>query len=554
MSVARYPTKRLQRLASMVCGDFPATDRTLMEEAFDIVEYRGLNAHEALLKAQLERTSPLAQAANLTRLVSESPPLESRRLMVLDRANFAELLYFWTIRGCLLPFGDDVRVVGLPVEAFGAGVDLSPLLPWVAASPVPEKPELVVSTGRGAREAVRRRLLDLGLVEYTGHTMTRYFGDPPDGRHATEFALWDSQAVPVTERGLEQIDLATLAPGSNYLRLRPPQAFASRRFRYGGWLAVEIKDLPLPLPLNRTAAGRILANADGYQQRLVVTTDARASDLHFPSFTMPSAEEALSDFMAEFGRTARMSAPGNLAATLLGRLDSVAELDVLVSDTAERIVLFLARGDASGRLTPRTLDQVVGEIRCKRRVAAVPLAGLVRYGFVQRGIQVQCPTCRFEDFFLFAELDEHVSCRGCRTRIPVPTVDEGGRETRVSYRLDSLTARAVAADILPVMQAIRRLIPEGHLADGHALWPGVEILRSGQAGVEVEIDVLIGRGSTVTVCEAKTRAEGLTPAQASRTITVAAEIGAQAVFYARVGDYSTRVRKLADRHGAQLLR
>jgi hypothetical protein len=109
------------------------------------------------------------------------------------------------------------------------------------------------------------------------------------------------------ERGLVQTDLAALAPGANYLRLRPPEEFASRRFRYGGWMAVDIQGLPTPLPLSRTAANRMIPKSDGYGEHLVVTTAVTPNDLHFDTFTLPTSEEALADFFAEFGRTARPS-------------------------------------------------------------------------------------------------------------------------------------------------------------------------------------------------------------------------------------------------------
>jgi hypothetical protein len=285
----------------------------------------------------------------------------------------------------------------------------------------------------------------------------------------------------------------------------------------------------------------------------VVTTTATPNDLYFDNFTLPTTDEALADFLSQFGRTARPSPHGHLAATLLGRLESLGDLDILASGLGERIVRLLSRTDESGRLNPRLLAHIASELQRSGRDCGKALSALIRHGFVQRGVQARCSVCQFVDFILLAELDESIQCRGCRARFALPAADDNGRETPISYQLDSLTARTIALDVFPVLQAIRRLVPEGQLAEGHALWPGIEILRTGQRDVELELDTMLGRGQTVTICEAKTRAEGLSLDQVRRIIGFAEEIGAGVMVYASEGDYSTRVRKYAEAHGAQLI-
>ncbi|MHB8696187.1 MAG: hypothetical protein ACYDHH_33665, partial [Solirubrobacteraceae bacterium] len=302
---------------------------------------------------------------------------------------------------------------------------------------------------------------------------------------------------------------------------------------------------------------------------------------------LPTAGQALHDWVGDHGFTLTRSQDGRDAEALLRRLGSLDALDVLAD--RKRLALlqalapksrpklarrFIAEANAAGvRLNEAAMAEKLADIgifleveaRSANDIATTMRPGtrkrdvfellpvLVEAGFVRRAHEVRCPECRFLMLLDLVEQDEFVRCRACGERFVLPVVDESGQhEPQLRYRLDGLMARAVDQDVLPVLLTLRAARPPVDHPDLFFAWPGVEVTKDGAA--PVDIDLLISNGNIVWAFEVKQNATGLKAPQLRRLMEAAAALGARPGIAAAEGEFAPELVERVLEASGQVLR
>jgi hypothetical protein len=585
LKVPTFRSAHLRRLSTVVWGRIDDEDRPEYEKGFEITETDAEDAFVALVEAQIDQISVQTQSAYLMGAYFASGYWNNRVVFVFNRASFNELVSFWNMRSRLVSFGGGARIVGLPFEALEIPAALAPLRRWVAEESYEIiKPDLELAPwGKRALEAAPVALKRAGFRQIEGLPHRSYAPENlPADRAGLEFGGFTGMSGPFN-RGMHFDTVVALGQGDNLIRFVPPAQFQPRHW---GSVQFDLTNLPLAFPLNDAAAARSHPNAsagiDGWTIRMA--NGGQPFDL---PVRLPTAEEALEDFLSPHQLRAQLSQPGRYAQALLRRIGSVEHLAALASDESIQIIdtltprsakklaqyirrevfdklgggiddntleEILGRQELFLELPARTLSELAGELGRPRRDLAPALGRLVDVGLATRGASLRCPHCNYPDFFPLPELDERLVCRGCRLDFPLPVLDASGRqEQSLHYRLDGLMAQAMDQDLAPALLLLRRFVGVGFGNPKALYWPGLELYRGEAADCETEIDLLVANDGDVVLGECKRRAEGLSAEEVDRRAALAAEVGARPVFAALEGEFSKDTRAAVVSHGGYLL-
>jgi hypothetical protein len=301
---------------------------------------------------------------------------------------------------------------------------------------------------------------------------------------------------------------------------------------------------------------------------------------------LPSAAEALVDYLSPHQLRGVLSQAGRYTQALLRRLGDPQRLEAMASDEAiailddltpqsakklaqhirreviernggiatltdEALEEIVGRQELFLELPAKTLNELVSDTSLPKRDLAAALAQLVAAGLIVRGAALRCPHCAYPDFFLLGELNEDLSCRGCRLTFGLPVVDRSGRnEQPLHYRLDGLMAQAMDQDLAPVLLLVRRFAASNPRA---LYWPGLDLFRGEAREPEIELDLLHASKGEVLIGECKRRADALTTEEVERRVTLALELGARPMFAALDGKFIPEVRHAVAAAGGYLL-
>jgi hypothetical protein len=301
---------------------------------------------------------------------------------------------------------------------------------------------------------------------------------------------------------------------------------------------------------------------------------------------LPTAGEALQDWVGDHGFVLTRSDDGRYAEALLQRLGSLDALDVLANE--RRLALlhalaaksrpklvrrFLAEASAAGvtldeaamieklediglfleveAATANDLATTMGPGTTKREVFEL-LPPLIEAGLVRRAHLLRCPQCRFRQLLDLANQDERVRCRACGELFVFPVVDESGRhEPQLHYRLDGLMARAMDQDVLPVLLTLRAIRPPPEHSELLFAWAGVDVKKGD--GPNVDIDLLVALGTVVWCFEVKQNATGLKARQLHRLLAAAAALEARPGIAAAEGEFAPELVRTVEAAGGRVL-
>jgi hypothetical protein len=403
-------------------------------------------------------------------------------------------------------------------------------------------------------------------------------GSVPIERQPLEYGSF-SDFIGDFHRGVLFDTVVALGEGENLIRFTPPSEFRSR---FQQIVTFDLLNLPLAFPLNDAAARRIHPNAHVgiHGWTLPISNGGQPFDL---PIRLPSPADALEDYLSPHQLRGELSQAGRYAQALLRRLGDLDRLGALASDAAIAIIdaltpqsakklaqhirrEVLAREGGAATLTDEALEEILSrqelflELPAKtlnelassasmpKRGLAPALAQLVSAGLVVRGVSLRCPHCNYPDFFLLRELDEELTCRGCRLVFDLPVVDRGKRDEQpLHYRLDGLMAQAMDQDLAPALLLVHRLAASSPRA---LYWPGLDLFRGGSRDSVAELDLLLANGGQVLVGECKRRADALTTEEVKRRAALSDELGARSVFAALDGRFAPEVRQaVADAAG-----
>jgi DNA-binding MarR family transcriptional regulator len=573
-----YDDVTLRRLARLVYGRIEDEKRDEYAKAFRLEEHEGEAAHFALVDGQVSALSPLGQSTYLMRAHRQADPLRARQLVILDGNDFNELVYFWNLRSRTTLHSSTPAVVAVPAQGLATPERLRSLRDWTERGEV-IKPDILVLAGRH-REATTAALEELGYRQPAEERLSEYYGRVPEERQAPEYSLAGAGLLggPM-RRGVWNEQLVTLEPGRNVVRFEP-KGFATARS--GGYVRLDLLNWPLPFRPTARTAKRVHENALVHQDVVCLLTSATNGPLTF-DLVVPGFDDVLADFLAARGMSARLSAAGRYAQALIGRLGGPQRLeelarpealDILQPLTSQSRLKLLQRlermlRERYGEQTPptaelaemirgqlialdlpaSTLGDLATQTKRSRAELVQALEPLIDVGFIRRGRSERCPQCGFEDFYSLSEVDERLSCHACRQAFLL-AVAAGPDEPRLAYQLDPLMARAMDQDLLPVLLTLRYLYsPEGAAAG--AFWPGLEI--TGPTETLQDCDILLAQSGSVTVCECKSAAAGLSLAQAEATLALAEQLGARTIFAALNGEFAEEIGGLSERAQVRLL-
>lgn len=513
-------------------------------------------------------------------MYTQAGPLRARQLAIFDGGDFDELVYFWNLRARATTMGSTPAVIAVPLQALATPERLRSLRDWKSGPYDAVKPDLLVLAAAADRELAGHALEEVGFrAPAEGAQLTEYWGEVPEDRQPLEYMFggqgWLGGRM---RRGVWNEHLVTLDPGRNIVRLEP-KGFATRHG--GGYVRLDLLTWPLPFKPTMATAKRVQENAFVDQEVISLMTSATNSPVTF-DLTVPGADDALADFLAERNLTSKLSAAGRYAQALIGRIGGPQRLEALARPEALHVLEPLTSpsrlkllqrldgmlGERYGPDAPpvdelaemirgqvvaldlpaRSLADLASQTGTRKPDLLRALEPLVDVGFVRRGRNERCPECGYEDFYSLGELDERLVCHACQQRFLL-RISPGPDEPRLAYQLDPLMARAMDQDLLPVLLTLRHLYsPEGAAAG--AFWPGLEVMNN---GVMQDCDILLAQDGQVTICECKSQAGGLSPAQAEATLVLADRLEARTIFAALDGEFSDEVRALADVPRLQLL-
>jgi hypothetical protein len=332
-------------------------------------------------------------------------------------------------------------------------------------------------------------------------------------------------------------------------------------------------------------ARRVYETADASADGVLILTVAQVP-WNFP-VRLPTAAEALEDWVQGHGFTLTRSQDGRDAEALLRRLGSLDRIDaraaperievLKVLSPRSRVKLaraFVNEAQRAGtqlnedavleklseiglflELEARTANDIASEMAPGiRKQDVLPLLPpLVENGFVRRLREVRCPQCRFRMLLTLAELDEAVRCRACGARAPLPVTDNSDRrEPEFFYRLDGLMARVMDQDVLPVLLTPRALRPPPERGELFFVWAGVEVTKGQRP--KVDIDVLISNAAGKVWCfEVKKSGRRLTASQLNKLLEAASELDASPAIAALEGEFPEELTRRVLQAGGDVL-
>jgi hypothetical protein len=425
------------------------------------------------------------------------------------------------------------------------------------------------------RDDARAALMAAGFLEAEHSDFKWKFGqafspnDPP-----TFFFPRSSQESRRLVRGASASTLAAFSGGRAVLSLPAPAKFNHRSLTY---IRLVLRNLPLPLPVTRSTAKRVDQTAEATADGVLLLE--RAQEPWDIDVRLPTAGEALEDWVTDHGFTLTRSQDGRYAEALLSRLGSLDRLDVLADrkridilkalSPRSRVKLVRAFRDEAQldenviadkladiglflEIEARTASEIGTSMGAGNRPRDVLrlLPPLVESGFIRRIVQVRCPDCRFLMLLTLAEQDEAVRCRACGAPAPLPVVDSSGdREPELFYQLDGLMARIMDQDVLPVLLTPRVFRPSADQL--FFVWPGVELTRADRP--RVDIDVLISNAAGVWAFEVKKSARRLTTGQLYKLLQACAELGAVPGIAALEAEFPEQLTRKVMDAGGQVL-
>jgi hypothetical protein len=579
VELPRFHSQALRRATVAIWGHIPSESSSEWEANYELHEREGEEAHGALLRGQIEgqSVSPLRLSARQMGGIWQESPLDRAYVFVVSSASFNTLVTFWNLRARSLAPANGLPVIGILRESLRWPEQLGALNAWLGPRTLWRgSNEFFVACRQGLDDEVRGALARLGFAETRGDSGPA--GDEAPS-HAPTFRFASPWLGGPFIRGAYASALVAFADGRSSLALPAPEGFKVRGLRY---TRLVLHNLPLPLPLTPRAARRVddrNAQACDGVMRLTNAAPEWNYDIH-----LPTAAEALEDWIADQGFSVVRTQDGRDAEALLRRLGSLAALDVLADHQrvallkvlapqsrkklAQRLVAEAKRAGARvdeavmlERLSDlglflevqaRSANEIASELKgqaTKEDVLGL-LGPLVEAGFVRRARSVRCPGCRFRMMLALDEHRERIACRACGETFTMPVTDNSGRaEAACYYRLDGLMARAMDQDVLPVLLTLRAVRPPAEQPTLFFAWPGVEVTAG--AGKPVDIDLLVSDGHNVWCFEVKQNATGLNQAQFRKLLDVATKLKARPCIAAVDGafppDFSDRVQQAGGR-------
>jgi hypothetical protein len=571
------PLMRVVR--DLTCGALHADVVGELQRWFAFDSPEGDAALLAVFRNQVSGMSPLSWARRFMRFVEGTTFSESKHLFVFPRSpEYVDLVDFWNLRARLPSFMDEPALVGVPVQAFELeGID-AVLREWMMVPPLGVKPDVSIEVYADDVEIVEAALRKAGFnKDETGKETI--FSSVPADREAPEYALRRCRTPGRLRRGMRTEALTALAEGDNELDVDPPTGFPPR-FEWAGFMRFEIHGLPLALPVVGPLARTCLTNGFEADDGVAILTQATRRRLRLP-LRIPSPEVQLERYAEHLSLEMRPSGAGALADTLIGRLPSRSGLDALAHPSAlpllsglyptsrlklakrvrhelssldppievdeERLVDLLRDQGLFLETKARTLAEVAQTAGAQPAELVSALGPLCDAGFVQRGRRVQCPQCQLSDFWALRELDEHLRCRACQNRFPLPAT-EGPVEAQTAYRLDGLMARIMDQDLVPVLLTVRHLLQRSQATLDAVYFPGLDLFEPQTRDPFAEVDILLADGGRLQIAECKSRAEAVTAALAAEHIALAARLGGVPVLAASDGEFPADIYELQEKH------
>lgn len=569
-----------RRLALALWGDLPAESREFWERRTNLVEVEGRAVPTALVRGQVgERPlSPLRVTATGMDLVWQQGWGDDRPWIWVfgPRPTFASIVAFWNFRARSLCRAHGAPVIGVPASAL-ASPELGRLVAeWLSGS-LESEPNCYVHVRRTLDDEVSSALAAVPLVERQEATAP---AEPSPGSvEPWSFDFRDPTVGGQFERGSPAIEPMLLIDGAAALNLRPPAGFQTRTL---GRARLVLHNLPVTLPVTNSVAVAAIGTFGASAQDGLTIPFSPFHDWHW-KLTLPKSQEWLEAWASDHGFTAEPSRDGLDASAVLARLRNLDELDVLANETRLQVLEVLApesrkkllqrlRREAQQAGVPLDEAALLEGLRAKEMTADLParklgdiaqalghrrsrvmeaLSPLVEFGFVRRGREASCPTCRYARFLALDELAEQVHCDACRAVFTLPVAGPDSQEPPMSYRLDGLMARVMDQDVLPVLLALRvfykawvdRSLP-------FTAWPGL-LFKAGSE--ETDVDLLVSYGRNVYCVEVKRTAGSLGPDQLSKLLRIAKQLDSRPAVAALQGGFSGTVESQVTQARGRLL-
>ncbi|MDQ2761088.1 MAG: hypothetical protein M3Y17_11850 [Actinomycetota bacterium] len=583
LEVPVFRSAALRRAALALWGHISDEDRPHWQDRYQLVIQEGEAAHGALLRGQLDGAgaAPLRLTARFMGRIS-SNVLDWPHVWVLSGSTFNELVNMWNFRARMTPaFINGAPVAGIPRESLRRPRQLQALTQWLPRVPGTQRnPDTYVASMADLDDEVRPAMTALGFQEETGDQNGETFGRGAIPNDPPTFSFMQPVLGGPFIRGMSATSLVAFTEGRSSLALQAPENFRLRSFAQA---RLTFQNLPMPLPVTPLAARRVHPQATARDGVMLLTNARAAWDF---DVKLPTASEALTDWVSDHGYRLGRSSDGLDAEALLLRLGSLDRLDalanrrrfellrVLAPPTRKKLAQHLvgqatragARLDENEMLErlaavglfleveARTAGEIASAMEMKKAEVFGLLAPLVEAGFVHRAYRIRCPQCRFWQLLELSAQSEHVRCRACGENFLMPVVDtSGAREPERHYQLDGLMARAMDQDVLPMLLALRALRPPPEQGQPFYAWPGVEVAAGDDDTSPVEIDLVISVGQVVWCFETKQTAGSLKAPQLHRQMKLAAALGARPGIAAVDGTFPSRLAEEVKEAGGRVL-
>lgn len=535
----------------------------------------------AIVRAQLNRDSPLAWSAIRTDLVSSvNAPGPNKSVYVFGAdPDFEELLLFWNLRARLTTHDGEATILGVPNHALRPSVEQGIFRDYADAIPQGVKPDFRVGCSEELRSEIEALLSGDGFEK--AEPRETYYRQVPEERSQREFAFGTIFVGGRIRRGTQSNELADLKEGVNKTQFQRPEELP-KTVDWTGTIRYELTGVPELFPLSNAIAGLHMnggqARGEAISGGIMLSGKSPAIDLNIPPPDMQ-----LETHLAAFGYRGTESSAGRIARTLLEKVDreslsSLATpealdiLNALVRRNSSKIATRLARKVSDGELDQEKIDELIAAMEAESSFLEIPaltlseigsdvskspsglrkaMGDLVEAGFVTRGRKVTCPICRFPDYWALGELDERLLCRHCGSDFPLPAFDPSG-EIPNHFRLEGMTARAVDQGIPAVLLSLRFLLDRPEGVGYRAWWPGLDLIPNGRQAPEFETDLLFACDGRLWSVECKSNAAALNRDNARAHVEQAKKIGAEPAVAAPAGTFSSEVIQVAEDENLQI--
>jgi hypothetical protein len=580
MKIPTFPSARLRRAVLALWGFMQDADVPFWQEKFDVDTCAGSEAHVALTNGQIEgagesplRCTQIHMHAFMSGGIDAVP-----YIWVLPNSSFGTLLAFWNFRSRATAPGNGASVVGVLAESLAHPERLAALKRWIPRLPGRKTiPDAFVACGGDLMDEVRAGLTtvpmeeDLHKDKYGSESIQ---SGGVEHNETPTYGFVTPHLSPPFARGVNASALLAFVDGKSSTALPVPQSFTVRNFQH---VRVIYNNLPLPLPLTEPMARRVHRDATVHDGLMLLTNAAGPW-----AFTvqLPTAEEALHDWLSGHGFALERTGESRDADSILSRLGDldglealadrkrIALLDVLAPKPPKKLAQHIVAEaqKAGSNLSEQTIVELLTDSRVflqteartatdigsaihERRPEVLNLlAPLVGSGFVRRGYALECPQCHFVTSLRLGEAEELVRCSACGQAFEFPTVI-GQEEPAVSYRLDGLMASAMSWDVVPVLLTLRAARKRLGVSPLFCAWPELNVLPPGDKK-RFNIDLLVSTGRDVWCYEVKLTAGNLKQDQFERLLKVSSQLGARPSLAALNGEFDPEViRKINEAHG-----